>query len=169
MPRCFEAVRESKEVSAETPLQISPEVWKADALRLMAETFLEHRGRETGAGSAADRLQVVVHIDQAILAEQRTAAQDGEPHRCELEDGPALALDTARRLACDATVIGIVEGEDGEPLDIGRKTRSIPAAKRAPVAFFVIGLDSISMSAVSGRRTLNLWACHRQDLTKVWR
>ena len=24
-----------------------------------------------------------------------------EPHRCELEDGPALALDTARRLACD--------------------------------------------------------------------
>ena len=51
-----------------------------------------------------------------------------EPHRCELEDGPALALDTARRLACDSTVVGIVEGEDGEPLDIGRKTRSIPAA-----------------------------------------
>ena len=52
----------------------------------------------------------------------------GGPHRCELEDGPALALDTARRLACDATVVGIVEGDDGEPLDIGRKSRSIPAA-----------------------------------------
>ena len=89
--------------------------------------FLERHGEETGAGSSADRVQVVVHIDQAILSEQQAAAEHG-PHRCELEDGPALALDTARRLACDATVVGIVEGEDGEPLDIGRKTRSIPAA-----------------------------------------
>ena len=88
--------------------------------------FLAHHGEETGAGSSADRVQVVVHIDQAILSEQQAAAE--KPHRCELEDGPALALDTARRLACDATVVGIVEGEEGEPLDIGRKTRSIPAA-----------------------------------------
>ena len=123
-----EAVRESKEVTAETPLQIPSDVWKADALRLMAETFLDHRGEDTGAGSAADRLQVVVHIDQAILSEQQAAAEAGAPHRCELEDGPALALDTARRLACDASVVGIVEGEEGEPLDIGRKTRSIPPA-----------------------------------------
>ena len=72
-------------------------------------------------------MQVVVHIDQAILSEQQAAAEDG-PHCCELEEGPALPLDTARRLACDATVIRLVEGTDGEPLDIGRKTRSIPAA-----------------------------------------
>jgi hypothetical protein len=123
-----EAVRESKDVSAETALQIPANAWHADALRLLAETFLDRRGQDTGAGSSADRLQVVVHIDQAILAEQQAAAEDGKSHRCELEDGPALALDTARRLACDATVIGIVEGEDGEPLDIGRKTRSIPLA-----------------------------------------
>ena len=123
-----EAVRESDEVTAETPLQIPANAWHADALRLIAERFLEQRGEETGAGSSADRLQLVVHIDQAVLAEQQAAAEAGKPHRCELENGPALALDTARRLACDATVVGIVEGEDGEPLDIGRKTRSIPAA-----------------------------------------
>jgi len=123
-----EAVRDSKEVTAETPLQIPANVWQADALRLIAERFLEYRGEETGAGSSADRVQVVVHIDQAILAEQQAVAENGEPHRCELEDGPALALDTARRLACDATVVGIVEGDDGEPLDIGRKSRSIPQA-----------------------------------------
>src|SRR6185503_13419138 len=34
----------------------------------------------------------------------------------------------ARRLVCDASVVGIVEGEEGEPLDIARKTRSIPLA-----------------------------------------
>src|SRR5688572_7747867 len=123
-----EVVRESDEVTAETPLQIPANAWQADALRLMAESFLQHRGEETGAGSSADRLQVVVHIDQAILSEQQAAAEHGEPHRCELEDGPALALDTARRLACDATVVGIVEGDEGEPLDIGRKSRSIPQA-----------------------------------------
>ncbi len=123
-----EAVRPpGGKVSAETPLQIAANAWKADALRLIAEQFLEHRGEETGGGSAADRVQVVVHIDQAVLSEQQAAAESG-PHRCELEDGPALALDTARRLACDATVVSLVEGEHGEPLDIGRKTRSIPAA-----------------------------------------
>ncbi len=123
-----EAVRPpGGEVSAETPLQIAAHAWRADALRLIAEQFLERRGEETGAGSAADRVQVVVHIDHAVLSEQQAAAASG-PHRCELEEGPALALDTARRLACDATVIGLVEGDDGEPLDIGRKTRSIPAA-----------------------------------------
>ena len=123
-----EAVRESKDVTAETGLQIPAHAWQADALRVMAESFLEHRGRDTGAGSSPDRLQVVVHIDQAVLAEQQAAAESSKPHRCELEDGPALALDTARRLACDASIVGIVEGEDGDPLDIGRKTRSIPLA-----------------------------------------
>lgn len=112
----------------ETPLQIPANVWHADALRFMAEHFLRTYGEESGAGSAADRFQVVVHIDQAILAEQPVAREAGKPHRCELEDGPALALDTARRLACDATVVGIVEGKDGDPLDIGRKTRAIPPA-----------------------------------------
>jgi len=123
-----EAIKESNGVGAETGLQVPAHAIQADALRLMAETFLEHRGRETGAGSSADRLQVVVHIDQAVLAEQQAVDEAGDPHRCELEDGPALALDTARRLACDASVVGIVEGEEGEPLDIGRKTRSIPLA-----------------------------------------
>jgi hypothetical protein len=122
-----EAVREPGNVSAETPLQVALHAHRADALRRIAETYLEHRGEEAGAGSSADRVQVVVHIDQAILAEASAAAND-EPHRCELDDGPALALDTARRLACDATVVGVVEGDDGEPLDIGRKTRSIPPA-----------------------------------------
>jgi uncharacterized protein DUF222 len=121
------AVEAVKHVSAETPLQIPANTWHADALRLMAETFLEHHGEATCGGSSADRVQVVVHIDQAILSEQQAAAESG-PHRCELENGPALALDTARRLACNATVVGIVEGEDGDPLNIGRKTRAIPLA-----------------------------------------
>ena len=59
-----------------------------------------------------------------MTLEERTAG------RCELEDGPSIAAETARRLACDASVVRIVEDERGEPLDVGRKTRSIPPALR---------------------------------------
>ena len=70
-----------------------------------------------------------LHVDQAVLAEPVPAAEH-EPHRCELDAGPALALATVRRLCCDGTVVGISEGRDGEPLNIGRKSRAIPPAIR---------------------------------------
>ena len=96
---------------------------RADALRLLAETYLK---RESDAcGSVADRFQVVVHVDQRLLA--GTEATVGT-ERCELEDGRALALETVRRLGCDCSLVGIVEDEEGEPLNVGRKTRSIPPA-----------------------------------------
>lgn len=49
--------------------------------------------------------------------------------RCELEHGPGLHAETARRLACDSSLVAIAE-RDGEPLSVGRKTRSIPPAVR---------------------------------------
>jgi hypothetical protein len=52
--------------------------------------------------------------------------------RCEHEDGPALPTETARRLSCDASLVCIVEDQNGEPLNVGRKTRTIaPAIRRA--------------------------------------
>ena len=100
---------------------------RADALRLVAEAFLAMRSDETEATSSADRFQVVVHVDQAVLM-KNIEEDDSEPHRAELDRGPALALETVRRLSCDGTVVGVLEGRDGEPLNIGRKTRSIPPA-----------------------------------------
>jgi hypothetical protein len=93
---------------------------RADALVVLAESFLQH-GAE--ALSRGDRQQIVVHVDDCALA-----ARDSG--RCELEDGPATPIETARRLACDASVVKIREDERGEPLDVGRKTRSIPPALR---------------------------------------
>jgi hypothetical protein len=109
----------------------SPAARRADALRLVAETFLACKSEELAAVASGDRYQVVVHVDQAVLA-QSVAANDSEPHRSELDDGCALALDTVRRLACDGSIVGIVERACGEPLNVGRKTRAIPPAlKRA--------------------------------------
>ena len=41
-----------------------------------------------------------------------------------------MAAETARRFACDASVVELTENEDGEPLNVGRKTRTISAPLR---------------------------------------
>jgi Domain of unknown function (DUF222)/HNH endonuclease len=92
---------------------------RADALALVAETYLQHEP----SANTADRYQVVVHVDAETLTE-RTAG------RCHLEDGPSIPVETVRRLTCDASLVRIIETEQGEPLDVGRKTRTIPPAIR---------------------------------------
>ena len=93
---------------------------RADALAMIAESFLQHG---PASNSAADRYQIVVHVDALTL-------KDGRDGRCELEHGPTLPIETARRLACDASLVPIVENEKDEPLNVGRKTRVIPPAMR---------------------------------------
>lgn len=70
--------------------------------------------------------EVQVHVSAETLVDFDS---DG---CCHLHDGPNLAPHTARRLACDAGIVRIVEDTKGQPLDVGRKTRTIsPALKRA--------------------------------------
>ena len=110
------------DVSAGTSLDAvqSPTVRRADALTLMAEGFL---ASEQHTLSGGDRQQIVVHVDAQTLKHDHAG-------RCELDEGPGIAAETARRLACDASLVILVENEQGEPLNIGRKTRTIPPALR---------------------------------------
>ena len=55
---------------------------------------------------------------------------DTRHSRCSTADGTALTAATIRRLACDAGVIPIVLGSDGDVLDVGRRTRTVPRALR---------------------------------------
>jgi hypothetical protein len=93
---------------------------RADALALIAESFLAHGAASLNGG---DRMQIVVHIDHETLKERAAG-------RSEFEEGPGLAAETVRRAACDCSYVKITEDEDGEPLNVGRKTRSIPPALR---------------------------------------
>jgi hypothetical protein len=93
---------------------------RADALALVAESYLQGEAVNL---STADRHQVVLHVDAETLRDQA-------PGRCHLEHGPALPVATLRRLTCDASLVRITENADGEPLDVGRKTRTIPPAIR---------------------------------------
>jgi hypothetical protein len=96
---------------------------QADALALVADRALGGAGRTGG-----DRVQVVVHVDAEVLADP---AADG---RAELAAGPAVPAETARRLACDCSVVELRHGPAGE-LRAGRKTRVLSAPlRRALVA-----------------------------------
>jgi hypothetical protein len=44
--------------------------------------------------------------------------------------GEPVGAETARRLACDAGIVPAVLGSAGEPLDIGRLTRTVPTGMR---------------------------------------
>jgi hypothetical protein len=95
------------------------EARRADALGMVCEAFLHNQE----SSNTADRYQVVVHVDAETL-------KDGCAGRCHVENGPSLAAETVRRVTCDSSLIRITETESGEPLDVGRKTRSIPPAIR---------------------------------------
>jgi hypothetical protein len=90
---------------------------RADALVVMSESLLA-RGTPARVG---DRYQVVVHLNAAEL-------RDGAGE-AELGDGTPIAAATARRIACDASLVPLLE-RAGRPLSVGRKTRSIPPALR---------------------------------------
>jgi hypothetical protein len=92
---------------------------RAEALVAVAESFLAGARAER----ADDHFQVVVHVDAEALRDS------AEARRAELADGTPIAAETARRLACDAALVPLLE-RDGKPLSVGRKTRAIPPALR---------------------------------------
>jgi hypothetical protein len=96
-----------------------PPPTSAEALSAIADLALSAGGDGRSGG---ERHQVVVHVDQPAVS---GAGEGG----CELADGPAIAAERARRMACDASVVHVQE-QDGETLSVGRKTRSVPPALR---------------------------------------
>jgi hypothetical protein len=93
---------------------------RADALALVAESFVAHDVLEA---TGSDRHQIVVHVAAETLRDRAAGC-------CEFEHGPPLAAETARRLACDASVVALIENDDGDPLNVGRKTRTVSAPLR---------------------------------------
>ncbi|MEW5980130.1 MAG: DUF222 domain-containing protein [Acidobacteriota bacterium] len=90
---------------------------RADALGLLAEAAL---GNGLSGGSRGEPWQVVVHVDVPVLTNSEEEGQ------CELEDGLHVSAETCRRIACDASVVTMTHGPNGEILDVGRKSRKIP-------------------------------------------
>jgi hypothetical protein len=94
---------------------------QADALVLVAESALAH-GMNPGA--PAERYQVVVHVDAAVLANADA------PGQAVVDDGMRVPAETAQRLACDASRVVMRHDADGAIVEIGAKTRAVPPAIR---------------------------------------
>jgi hypothetical protein len=90
---------------------------RADALVCIARDYLTG-GNNSHSTSTADHYQVVLHLDQSALASAEGRAD--------------LPLESMRRLTCEGSVIPITDGPNGEPLNVGRKQRTVSTAiKRA--------------------------------------
>jgi len=97
----------------------------ADALMAVAEGSV---ARGVAAASGGDRQQVVVHVDlDALTGRVASHPECPAPGPASIDGVAPLSPATAKRLACDASIVSLVE-RDGEPLSVGRKTRSIPPA-----------------------------------------
>src|SRR3712207_5424433 len=82
-----------------------------------ADALVELASSALATDTDGDRACIVVHVDAGVLVNNDGVA--------ELEDGPAIAAETARRLAYDAHVESMIEGPVG-PLGVGRKRRTVP-------------------------------------------
>nr|AKG47143.1 endonuclease [uncultured bacterium] len=71
------------------------------------------------------RLHLNVHIDLTDLEHRARSAM--------LDFGGRLSPEALRMLACDAAVVPIVMNGAGQPLDVGRATRTIPDGLRRAV------------------------------------
>ena len=125
---------------------------RADALGLVAESAL---AGGLDPGNPADRFQVTVHVQADALpardpadAAPRVAAETREVSEAageraapetDLDAGQAVieqlgglhvGREAARRVACDAGIVVLRHAADGQVLDVGRRTRTVPSAMR---------------------------------------
>jgi hypothetical protein len=88
---------------------------QADALVAVMKSYLDG-GSSSEGGSTADHYQVVVHADAKALTGGTGCAD--------------LPIDTVKRLLCDCSVVLVAEDADGNPLDVGRKQRTVSTPLR---------------------------------------
>jgi hypothetical protein len=110
------------EASREAPRRVFDRV---DALVEISTRVLR------GAREERSPVEIILTVPAAVLRSDQVAPTDPAQLACFM-DGTSISRTAARRLACDAGVVRLVEDEHGNPLSIGRKTRTISGAlKRA--------------------------------------
>jgi len=88
---------------------------QADAMVSMASGYLSGENEQR---NTSDDYLVTIHVDQSALANGNGRS--------------SIPIESVKRLCCDGHAVVIGENERGEPLNIGRKTRTVPTAiKRA--------------------------------------
>jgi hypothetical protein len=100
----------------------TPAQRRADAFGEICRQWLDRPDRPNVAGERP-HLSVTIDLDALRRPVGGQAMLDG---------GPSVSAETARRLACDASVTRVITRGPSEPLDVGRRTPVVsPAMRRA--------------------------------------
>jgi hypothetical protein len=83
-----------------------------------ADALVHLCSQNVNASGEGPRPHLSLHIDGDILYDL--------PGACEIECGPPVSVETARRIVCDAAFNLVVNGDDGLPVGIGRTSRIVP-------------------------------------------
>ena len=122
-PESGEAVMAALRALAETTDgtdERTPAQRRADALVELCRDYLDH-------GDAPVRGGEKPHISLLVSLE---ALQGGKGKPCELDEAGVVSGEVARRIVCDSAISRIITKGPSEPLDVGRRTRTIPPAIR---------------------------------------
>ncbi len=112
---------------------------RADALSAVFEHYIASDANENDEGlkslAGHERCQVVLHLDVETLKQDHHCCEHGHddadnptyqhqmpPHL----DKQWISLENAKRFSCDASLLTVLEDKDGNVLNLGRKTRTIP-------------------------------------------
>ena len=115
---------ETRHGREEERLAYAPAQRRADALALVAADALR-AGSVAGQGNgAADRYQVVVHVDADALR------GDGERGQSAMAGGPHVSAETSRRLACDGTRVVMQHAAGGRSVAAGVRPVAVTGARR---------------------------------------
>jgi 5-methylcytosine-specific restriction endonuclease McrA len=101
----------------------TPAQRRCDALGEIARRWLDVPERPV-VGSERPHVTVTVDLE---------ALEGRAGRRCELDESGSIAPESARRLACDASVSRLITRAPSEPLDVGRRTPVVPAGLRRAV------------------------------------
>jgi hypothetical protein len=110
--------RALERLAAEVPQMPGEEgVLHADARR--ADALVALASTRIAASADADRSSVVVHVPLGTLVRGGGG--------CEVEGGPPIHVETARRFLCTSRIQAVVEDEAGDPVRIGHLHADPPA------------------------------------------
>jgi hypothetical protein len=114
----------------------TPAQRRADALVELCRDYLDH-GDTPVTGGEKPHITLLVSLG---------ALTGGSGQPCELDEGGVIGPEAARRIVCDAGVSRIITNGASQPLDVGRRTRTIPPAIRRALVLrdggcVIIGCD----------------------------
>jgi hypothetical protein len=97
-----------------------PRQRRADALVDICRFWLDHN--QTVRTSGGEKPHATITIDYATLV--------GDKRRLPEIDGSAVDLEAIKRILCDAGVVRMLIDSESQPIDVGRRVRTIPPSLR---------------------------------------